>query len=104
MRAGTPGKPTIFVFCNSCSNMWHYVVALAEDGAGLAGHICSAHEFIAHDMGFMGNWKHDVYDKHYPDGWQLEYVEQEDIPGHAKLQEAFRLNRERQPAEGGVAS
>jgi hypothetical protein len=68
-------KPTIFVFCNSCAPEWHSIVALAEDGTGLAGHACSSHGFALHDMGLTSNWKHDKYDKHYPDGWKLEWVD-----------------------------
>jgi hypothetical protein len=26
-------------------------------------------------MGFESDWKHDIYNKHYPDGWELEFVE-----------------------------
>jgi len=91
-------KPTIFVFCNSCAPQWHGAVALAEDGTGLTGHVCSEHGWIGHDMGFSSDWKHDVYNKHYPDGWSLEYVEVDDIPGHERLQKAFELNKQRQAA------
>jgi hypothetical protein len=94
-------KPTIFVFCNSCARHWHTIVALAEDGAGLTGHLCSDHGFIGHDMGFVGDWKHDVYNEHYPDGWQLEFVEVEDVAGHERLQQAFALNRRMAAARTG---
>lgn len=69
-------KPKIYVFCNSCAPQWHSALALAEDGTVLAGHVCSDHLWIPHDMGAEGSdWKHDDYDKHYPDGWELVLVE-----------------------------
>lgn len=99
----TDRKPTIFVFCNGCAPQWHSIVALAEDGTGLTGHVCSSHGFIGHDMGFTSNWKRDHYDKHYPDGWELEYVEVHDIDSHARLQRAFELNRAATAARDGGA-
>lgn len=71
-----PGKPKIFVFCNSCSPGWHQATALSEDGHFLAGHVCSDHGFIPHDMGVeVGGWKRDEYAKHYPDGFEVVLVE-----------------------------
>lgn len=89
-------KPIIFVFCNACAKQWHSIVALAEDGTGLAGHLCSDHAYIGHDMGFTSAWKHDLYDKHYPGGWQLTYVDAEDIEVHARLREAVARNKQKQ--------
>ena len=92
-------KATIFVFCNSCAPQWHSAVAIAADGTGLTGHVCSGHAWFDHDMGFSSNWKHDVYDKHYPEGWELEYVETTAIANHERLQKAFKLHRAMQEGE-----
>jgi hypothetical protein len=110
-----PGKPVthhdvalpkIYVFCNGCSRQWHSFVALAEDGTGLTGHICSHHGYAAHDMGVIpeseGGWKHDIYAKHYPDGYEVEYVEvtsKADADRHPGLVAAFAKNRARQASE-----
>lgn len=68
--------PKIFVFCNGCSPGWHMFVALAEDGKGLCGHVCSHHAYASHDMGVDENgWKRDIYAKHYPDGFEVVYLE-----------------------------
>lgn len=88
--------PKIFVFCNTanCERPgcdWHSMVALAEDGACLAGHICSHHGFAAHDMGIHPDgWKRERYAKHYPDGFDVVWVESNDIDTHPGLQAAFR--------------
>ena len=72
----TESTPRIYVFCNSCEREWHVMAALSEDGHFLAGHVCSAHGFAAHDMGIdEDGWKRDVYTKHYPNGFVVEWVE-----------------------------
>jgi hypothetical protein len=90
-------KPKIFVFCNGCSPQWHSFVALAEDGTGLTGHICSSHGWAAHDMGVdEDGWKRDIYAKHYPDGFEVEYVEitcKADVDKHPGLVAAFAKNK-----------
>lgn len=79
-----PALPKIFVFCNGCSPGWHNFVALAEDGAGLAGHVCSDHGYARHDMGIdEDRWKRDLYAAHYPDGFEVVYVE---VRGKADFQ------------------
>jgi len=83
----------IYVFCNGCSPDWHSFVAVGEDGKVLAGHICSHHGYARHDMGVdEDGWKRDIYAKHYPDGFKVEYVEvrgKEDIDSHAGLSAAL---------------
>jgi hypothetical protein len=70
-------KTKVLVFCNSCSPGWHVVVAITEDGRGLASHVCSAHGFGPHDMGFADStWKHEVYNKHLGVGrWELVWLD-----------------------------
>lgn len=68
--------PRIFVFCNSCAPQWHSFVAIAEDGTGLAGHICSAHAYADYDMGIAEDGrKRDLYLAHYPDGFEVMRVD-----------------------------
>lgn len=74
-------KPKIFIFANTTNlevaerKRWVSACALAEDGTMLAGHVCSHRGFISHDMGITSDWKHDLYDKHYPDGYELVLIE-----------------------------
>lgn len=84
-------KTKIFVFCNSCSPEWHVGLALGEDGRALASHVSSDHRFLMHDMGLVGNWKHEVYNDAYPDGWELEWVK--DFNQHEQVQIAAALNK-----------
>ena len=91
-------KPKIFVWCNRCEPEWHSASAMAEDGTALGGHICSSHSFIAHDMGINENgWKRDIYAEHYPDGFEVVWVE--DPKHHAGLDAAYKLNQQRKPED-----
>ena len=84
----------IYVFCNARDNGrsdWHPIIALAEDGAVVAQHICSQHGYAQHDMGFTSEWKHAEYNAHYPDGWELEWVE--DVDNHAGFAAAMERNK-----------
>ena len=73
--------PRIYVFCNSgdCRRPgcdWHTMLAIAEDGHCLASHVCSHHAYAAHDMGIDENgWERDKYAAHYPDGFEVVWVE-----------------------------
>jgi hypothetical protein len=91
-------KPKIYVFCNSCQHKWHGGIAMAEDGNVLAQHLSSNHTFVQMDLGVISgsHWRtqHEKYDEHYPDGWEIVYLEgAEEITNHHGLQEAFRLNQ-----------
>lgn len=72
--------PTVYVFCNqkNCDGRgdWHSMIAVDEDGNGLAGHICSSHGWARHDMGVdQDGWKRDLYAKRYPNGFTVRWVE-----------------------------
>lgn len=91
--------PKIFVFCEPAPN-WGptevYAQSVSEDGVGLGGHLCSCEGWVRHDMGFGDSkWHHEDYIKHYPNGFELVYVEQKDIDTHEGLQKAFELNKQR---------
>lgn len=48
--------------------------ALAEDGDNLASHLCSGQHHVRHDMGITSDWKHETYNKKYPEGYELVWV------------------------------
>lgn len=54
------------------------VVALAEDGEQLAGHVSSSESYAKHDIGINSTWKHDKYKAHYPDGYELVWLTEEE--------------------------
>lgn len=79
--------PIIYVFCNGkgCtgSGQWHNGIAITEDGTPLAGHCSSSHEFLKMDLGnqrlgYRG-FKREEYDKHYPDGYEVKWIEGDEI-------------------------
>lgn len=49
--------------------------ALSEDGELLAQHTSSNTTFFQQDIGFTSKSKHDIYDKKYPGGYELLWVE-----------------------------
>lgn len=67
--------------------------ALAEDGECIACHFSSGVNWSKHDMGLTSDWKHDTYDKKYPDGYELEWIDNADLDTHAGYLEAYRLNQ-----------
>ena len=85
-------KPKIFCFINGSLGEAAFVVqALTEDGIYLAGHVSSNVDFAKHDIGITSDWKHEIYKEHYPDGYELEWVN--DIKNHSGLQEAYKKNQ-----------
>ncbi len=79
--------PNIYVFCNGngCDGRgdWHNGIAVAEDGTALAGHVSSNHSFVKSDLGngrlgYRG-FTREEYDKHYPDGYEVVWLEGDDI-------------------------
>ena len=83
--------PKIYIFGQRHPSGIH-AQALAEDGTALAGHLCSSWFFVAHDMGIESDWKHDIYDKHYPDGYDLVLVEGDELRSHEGFQAAVQAN------------
>lgn len=69
-------KPKIFAFINGNRNTdCLRVAALSEDGHFLAEHLSSNEDWAQHDIGINSDWKHEYYRKHYPDGYDLIWVE-----------------------------
>jgi len=100
-----PAKPKIFVFCNSCSPGWHSMVAIAEDGEVLAGHVCSDHGYANHDMGLTPDgWKRDKYAAHYPDGFEVVGVQDPTLGVNADFDAALDAHAARlqSDAKAGV--
>jgi len=91
--AGITVKHKIYAFCNGGSRGWFPILAMAEDGNTLAGHICSSSGFFHHDIGITSTWQHDKYNAHYGAGnWEIEWVD--NPKNHEGLQAAYALNQE----------
>lgn len=82
------GEPKIFCFVNSNQTGLLLVDALAENGAFLAQHASSSKDWAKHDIGINSDWKHDLYRAHYPEGFQLVWVD--DPKTHPELQAAYQ--------------
>jgi hypothetical protein len=78
--------PKVFVFVNGRFGSDVVGCAVAEDGTVLpASHISSNEQWCRSDMGAIrgSKQKHDVYAAHYPDGFEVEWVD--DVEGHPVL-------------------
>lgn len=93
-------KPKIYCWVNSGRGTeWQVVMAMAEDGHALASHCSSSEYFAKHDIGLTSDWKHDTYAKHYPDGYELVWVD-DARPGECPgLDEAYAKNQALRPVE-----
>lgn len=75
--------------------------ALAEDGACLAMHLSSNASFSKHDMGLTSDWKHEIYEKYYPLGFELVWVDEDQLDTHEGFNAAFALNKLRRTSFEG---
>lgn len=92
-------KPKIYAFQNFSGGGEGPGLAIAEDGTVLADHWSSNFYWAKHDLGVTSNWKHDYYRAHYPDGYDVEFVHDEDFETHAGLQAALALHKSKEGAE-----
>jgi hypothetical protein len=68
-------KPKIYCFINGGFDDWLRVAAVSEDGVGLAGHTSSSYFWAKNDIGITSDWKHENYQKHYPNGFELVWLD-----------------------------
>lgn len=84
----------IFCFINGESSIGVFPLALAEDGTCLANH-CSSNECWAmHDIGINSDWKHDKYKEHYPEGYELIWLEKKEDFEREDFKKACELNNQ----------
>ena len=88
-------KAKIYCFSNVVGGGDGLAYAMAEDGTVLGSHYCSHEGFVPGDLG-VNEWarpdRHEGYAKHYPNGYEMEFVRSKDIDCHEGLQQAFKLN------------
>lgn len=92
------------IYCAGYNHPAGYLVtALADDGHGLAQHLCSHQRYARHDIGMDSTWKHEHYDAHFGAGnWQLEWVD--DVKTHPGWRAALKLNHEMAEKEEAASS
>lgn len=89
--------PTIYGFSNGGSPGWMHAVLIAEDGTCLGGHLCSSEAYMPADLGVLENTRsdrHEEFQKHYPDGYKMEFVGYADVDNHLGLLLAIEKNNE----------
>ena len=95
--------PVIYGFNNGGSTGFMHAVAISEDGHALGGHLCSNEGFMLGDLGILKGHRRDrhegQYQKHYPDGYRMDFVPHKDVENHKALQKAFKLNAAMAPKE-----
>lgn len=90
--------PTIYGFNNGGSQDWWNGVLLAEDGAGLGGHVCSHEGYMRHDLGILEGSRpdrHEHFRAHYPDGYRMAFIPSEHVMTHPGLDAAVKRNQEK---------
>jgi len=85
--------PRIYCFANAETGDWIPCLAIAEDGAPLASHICSRAGWGPHDLGITTDLQHERYLAHYPGGFTLEWVPDPRPGNHAAFDAAMSRNR-----------
>jgi len=88
--------PVIYGFNNGGSDQWYDAVVLAQDGQCLGSHVCSSEAYMPHDLGILEGSRpdrHETFQKHYPDGYRMEFVRGVDVKTHPGIDEACRLNQ-----------
>ena len=89
--------PTIYGFSNGGSLGWMSAVLIAEDGTPLGGHLCSSEVYMPADLGVLEGTRpdrHEHFQKHYPEGYKMEFVGYADVDNHLGLLLAIERNNE----------
>lgn len=90
----------IFCFIQSGSGTdFINVMAICEDGHVLANHLSSSKLWAMHDIGINSDWKHEKYKEHCPDGYEVVWLEADDIKEQMKNKDgefysAYLLNQQ----------
>lgn len=94
--------PTIYGFNNGGSAGCYQALSVSDDGHFLGSHICSHECYMPNDLGILEGAREDrhleSYQKHYPDGYKMEFVGYSYVNSHecllAALIKAKELNEE----------
>lgn len=87
-------KPKIYCFSNVIGGGEGVACAIAEDGTLLGSHWCSHESFVPGDLGVEEGTRpdrHETYSKHYPDGYEMEFVPSKMVKKHEGLSQAIDL-------------
>lgn len=82
----------IFCFINAVNSLGYIPVAIAEDGEVLAEHCSSSEGYAKHDIGIGSTIKHERYKKKYPEGYELVWLDRDQLETNADFRKACELN------------
>jgi len=94
--------PIIYGFNNGGEAGWMQAILIAQDGTELGGHICSAENYMLHDLGILEGTRldrHERFRKHYPGGYRMKFVGYEVVKNHVGLQKALKLHATKRAVE-----
>ncbi len=88
--------PTIYCFLKIIEGQKGIAVAVSQDGYVLGTHACSSEQYVPHDLGVLERTRldrHDIsYKKHYPNGYKMAFIKNEEMKAHSGFQEAYQKN------------
>lgn len=87
--------PVIYGFNNGGSRDWYLAQLLSQDGTGLGSHLCSDEGYMRHDLGILEGSRpdrHEEFQKHYPEGYRMEFVPTRDLKSHVGFNEALKMS------------
>ena len=96
--------PFIFGFKNGGRPGLMDARLIAEDGTELGGHCCSSECYMPADLGCLAGAqpdRHEGFQKHYPDGYRMEFVGLLYVRIHEKLMAAIAIANSK--VQGGEA-
>ena len=85
----------IYCFSNVANGGEGVAYAIGDDGVVLGSHFCSNEYYVPMDLGVLEGYRldrHETYKKHFPNGYEMEFVSSVDFDTHKGLQEALKLN------------
>ena len=86
----------IYCFSNVVGGGDGVAYAMGDEGTVLGSHFCSHEGYVPNDLGVAEGRRpdrHETYKKHFPNGYEMEFVRASDVDDHKGLQEAIRLNQ-----------
>lgn len=89
--------PFIYGFNNGGQRHFLHAQLIAEDGTPLGSHMCSSEGFMYGDLGILKKTRsdrHEDFKKHYPDGYQMDFITLDQTGSHEGLNKAFELNKQ----------
>jgi hypothetical protein len=93
----------IYCFSNVVGGGDGIAYAMGDDGVVLGSHWCSHEGFVPHDLGVTPGTRpdrHVTYKKHFPEGYEMEFVPASKVMTHEGLLRAFELNQKLAEQEG----